>query len=103
MDTKRKRGKRKKAKYIEYDYEQQIDQSIDDWDEWMVEHGSQKKDSMRETGDVITSRELEEGMTPGEYMYLRRMALESIITGMSRELVEEDEEIDEGLAELEKK
>ena len=52
---------------------------------------------------MVTVKELKSKMLPGDYLTAKSAALQAITMGLKREVIDEDEEIDEGLAELEKK
>lgn len=52
---------------------------------------------------ILTKEQLIAGMAPGEYLEARQKILDAIMLGLKREIVREEEEIDLGLAELEKK
>lgn len=54
-------------------------------------------------GETVSSQKLQTKMLPTEYFEVKNAVMQAIMLGLRREIVDEEEEIDEGLAELEKK
>lgn len=53
--------------------------------------------------EPLTKEQVAAYMTPVEYLGLKKAAMDAVMLGYGREIVDEKEEVDVGLAELEKK
>lgn len=53
--------------------------------------------------EPLTKEQVAAYMTPVEYLELKKAAMDAVMIGYGREIVDEKEEVDVGLAELEKK
>ncbi|MBP3701696.1 MAG: hypothetical protein J6I64_07385 [Lachnospiraceae bacterium] len=70
----------------------------------LAENGEKcRREAGLEKKPYPTKEALAAGMSPAEYLEARHKILDAIMLGLKREVVREDEEIDLGLAELEKK
>ena len=70
----------------------------------LAESGAQcRKEAGYSVGETVSAAVLRAKMMPGDYLAAKSAALQAIMLGLKREVIDEDEEIDEGLAELEKK
>ena len=70
----------------------------------LAENGAQcRKEAGYPGGETVSANTLKAKMMPGDYLAAKSAALQAITIGLKREVIDEDEEIDEGLAELEKK
>ncbi len=70
----------------------------------LAENGEQcRRETGYPKGQMVSANELMVKMIPRDYTDAKSAALQAITIGLKREVIDEDEEIDEGLAELEKK
>lgn len=70
----------------------------------LAENGEQcRRQAGYPKGETVSANELKVKMIPRDYMDAKSAALQAIMIGLKRGVIDQDEEIDEGLAELEKK
>lgn len=62
-----------------------------------------RKDAGYDPEPALSEDELKRRMSPYDYMQLKRAVVDAILAGMTREEKSDDEAVDEGLEELERK